>query len=498
MGVQPASPADDHQCAWRQQAEELFAGLTAARSELEALRTASLEALRKHEHEIEALKRRLLGPKSEKMPTPASELRKGKPPKDPAAAQKKRRDNAAAKARLEEQRVEHPVTPPEHCPKCGAGSSFGTVGTGKETIEYEYEPGRFIRRVHVQEVKACKCGQCIVTAEAPSRVFDKCRYGPRFLAHLVVAKCDDSLPIYRLEKQFKRLDIPMARSTMNELFHRVAELLSPLHQRMLMRIATMKVVLADETSIKVHNRKKRGYVWTFQGETLIAYRFSPDRSGATPLAVLGGTSGTLVVDAYTGYNKVTDVDGRDRAGCLSHARRKFFDAKKSAPDEALEAMRQILEIYRVEHDATEQDIVRTPTHHAMRKLRSRPLMESFRAWLEEQKPRHVPKGPMGRAIGYALNNWEALTRFLDDVDIPIDNNASERALRIVALGRKNFLFVGHETAGDNLAALYSIIASCEANGLNPETYIAEMLLRIQHHPAGDIDALLPDRWKASG
>ena len=130
----------------------------------------------------------------------------------------------------------------------------------------------------------------------------------------------------------------------------------------------------------------------------------------------------------------------------------------------------------------------------MRQARSRPILEEMKSWMEEQQPLFPPKGPMGKAIAYALNNWQALTRFLEDVNIPVDNNASERALRVIALGRKNFLFFGHEQAGENIAGLYTLVASCEAVGVNPLEYLADVLLRIQTHPADRIDELLPHRW----
>lgn len=393
------------------------------------------------------------------------------------------------------ERVEHQVPEDQQtCPHCGS-SELNPLGTGRETVTFDYVPGYFIRRMHVQQTLACSCGQHVVTAEPPPKVFDKSRYEPGFMAHLVVAKCGDSMPIYRLEKQYKRLGIPMARSTMTDLFHRAAELLAPLHVRMLERIAASDVVLADETPIKVQKRKKKGYMWAFLGDDLVAYRFSPDRSGRTPLEVLGGETGTLVVDAYSGYNAVTDVDGWDRAACLAHVRRKFFEALTTAP-EAQRALDLILEVYRVEHDATALGIARTNKHLEMRKERSAPVMRRLHGWLAEQQGLHPPKSPIGLAIAHAQGNWKRLNRFLEDARVPVDNNGSERALRPVALGRKNFLFVGHDRAGDNVATLYSLVASCERHEVNPVEYLTDVLMRIQFHPASQIDDLLPNRWTA--
>ncbi|HEY0363908.1 MAG TPA: IS66 family transposase [Solirubrobacteraceae bacterium] len=174
-------------------------------------------------------------------------------------------------------------------------------------------------------------------------------YGPGFLAHIAVTKCADAIPLHRLAKQYQRLDIPMSRSTLTDLFHATAEKLAPISQRMLQLVRGSEIVQADETSLVMQKPFRRGFVWTFLTDEIIAYRFAPDRSGETPLAVLGGTQGTLVVDAYTGYNRVTDVDGRSRSSCLAHVRRRFFEALTSHPTQARQALDLILDIYRVEH-----------------------------------------------------------------------------------------------------------------------------------------------------
>lgn len=293
----------------------------------------------------------------------------------------------------------------------------------------------------------------------------------------------------------------MSRSTLTDLFHLAAEVLSPVSVRLLQHIARAEVVWADETPVRVLDVKKTsvGYLWTFltwneKGEWLIGYRFSMGRAGKTPKEVLGGTTGRLVVDAYTGYNPVTVPKGRVRVGCWAHVRRKFFDALSKTP-EAQTALDSILALYRVEHEALQAGVVRTLAHRALRQNKSRPVLEALHTWLTQQQPLHLPKGPMGQAITYALNQWETLCRFVDDERLPLDNNRSEAALRKAALGRKNFLFVGHEAAGENLAGLYALVATCEANGINPETYLADVLLRVQTHPNSRLDELLPHEWK---
>ncbi|WP_158620058.1 IS66 family transposase [Corallococcus sicarius] len=292
-----------------------------------------------------------------------------------------------------------------------------------------------------------------------------------------------------------------ASSTLTDLFHQSASVLLPLSTHLLQVIAASEVVWADETPVHVLEVKKtkQGYLWTFltqtqQGEWLLGYRFSLGRVGTTPLDVLGGMRGALVVDAYTGYNAVTLPEGRVRVGCWAHVRRRFFDALPTAP-EAREALDFILALYRVEAEARDAGLVRTDAHRALRQQKSAPVLAALRAWLEEQAPRHLPKGPLGQALSYARKQWDALTRSVSDARLPLDNNRSEAALRKAALGRKNFLFVGHEAAGENLAGLYALVATCEANGVNPEDYLADVLLRVQTHPNERIGELLPHEWK---
>lgn len=449
-------------------------------------------AVDKMRAELDALKRSVFGKKSEKMPSMQRETARAPSREE---TREKRAARAEMKAKLVTEDVEHKVsTQARICPACSRETK--PAGT-KESIEIEYVPGFFRRRRHVRETLSCSCGQYIVTADAPARVFDRTQYGPGFVAHLCVQKCADSIPLYRLEKQFGRLGIPISRSTMTDLFHRAGSALTPLVDRLEVRVREAELVLADETPHRMQTTTKKPYLWTFVAGNLVLYRFAADRSGHTPESVLGDSKGILLVDAYSGYNAVTTPERRERAGCLAHARRKFFDASTIAPD-ALFALEIIRDVYIVEREAKDAGVVGTDAHLAMRRARSAPLMQRFGQWLDEQAARHLPKGPMGAAIRYARDNWIELTRFLADPRIPPDNNRSEAALRVAALGRKNFLFVGHEEAGANLANIYSLVATCEANHVEPTAYLADVLMRLESHPAARIDELLPDRWSPAG
>jgi transposase len=466
------APSDEHDCTFRQESLRLAAELQVVKDRLAAL------------------ERQAFGKKSEKMPPMGREVRK-KRPADPEVAKQRRRDNAAAKLKLETEVVPVPVPDAARCcPACGK-DKLKPVGNGTPSVVYHYVAGHFRRRIHQRETLACSCGDYIVTAPCPDKVFDRSPYAPSFVAHLVVAKCDDGIPLYRLEKQYARTGIPIARSTMTDLFHRAAELLAPLSRRILARIGRSPIVFADETTLKMQTSSKKAYVWVFLTDKLVGFDFSPSRSGDTPARTLGDSTGELVVDQYTGYNQVTLPGRRHRAGCLAHARRKIFEAKELP--EAVAALDLIRDIYLVEHDARAAGCEGTDEHLAMRIERSRPLMARLLAWARRQRRVHVPKSPMGKAAGYLVRNHKALTRFLHVAALPPDNNRSEAALRRVALGRKNYLFVGHEDAGKNIAGLFSLIASCDANGVNPIAYLTDVLTRISDET--DVDALLPDRWR---
>jgi len=438
--------------------------------------------------QLEALTRAVFGKKSEKMPPMTREVAT---PPSRASTTSKRADRAEAKEKFVTEEIQHKVEPEARtCPACSREAK--PAGT-KDSVVLEWVPGYFRRQRHVRETLACSCGDYIVTAEAPARVFDRSQYGPGFVAHLVVQKCADSIPLYRIEKQFEHAGIPVSRSTMTDLFHRAGRLVEPLVKRVAAIVKASDLVLADETTHRMQSSDKRPYLWTFVAGKFVLYRFALDRSGATPEAVLGDSTGILLVDAYTGYNAVTTPERRERAGCLAHARRKFFDASTLSPD-ATTALEFIRAVYVVERQAADAHLAGTDAHLKMRETASSPIMEKFGVWLSEQSSRHLPQGPMGKAIRYALDNWTELTRFLEDPKIPPDNNRSEAALRVAALGRKHFLFVGHKEAGDNLANLYTLVGTCIAHGIEPTAYLADVLMRIPTHPAAQIDELLPHRW----
>lgn len=468
---------------------------------LVGLVTELLGQLEKHTHEIEQLKKALYGKRSERSKLPPV---KTAPPATREQIQATRRARAEAKTQTPTLRIDHKVPDAlRRCTSCGR-TDLAPMGPGKTTHVLEFVPAKFVRHEHVQEVLRCRCGGCIVTAPGAPKVIEKGQYGASFLAHIAVAKCADHLPIYRLEKELARKGIPVARSTMNELLHRASALLAPVWTRLLDVIRARDVVLADETRLRIlkdaSGKPKTGFVWTFgaadtNGNYDVAYQFAASRSGSTPKAILEGTRGVLLVDGYSGYNDVEKVSSRRRAACFAHVRRYFFESLKTAPA-AQEALDLIGDIYSVEREAKESRLCENAKLE-FRKLRAGPIRARFKEWLDAERTKHPPKSPLGVAIRYALGQWKELGVFLEDARVPLDNNASERALRRIALGRKNYLFVGDVDSGKSLAGLYSLVATCESRGINPFDYLTDVLGRVQDHPANAIDALLPGAWAAA-
>lgn len=480
--------------------DQIIAQLTATVSEM----SSSIERLTA---EVSELKRMLFGQsrerlQREKLPPLARAMQDRQPPDEAQklarrlATKEKRALRALAKKALPTEDVIHPI---DACPHC-ASAELKDIGSSEISEEIDLVPAHFVRRRHIRPKKKCQACERIVCAPAPARVTDGALWGPRLHAHVAVAKCADALPFYRLAKRFQRDGIPIERSTLDRLFHRDAELLAPIAARILALAVQSERVNADETPVFVQapDRCKRGYMWTFLSDKNIAFVFSPNRSGETPKRVLAGTTGFLQVDQYTGYNAVCVPKGRQRVGCLSHSRRKFFRALDSAPEDAACALDHVLALYEVEYEAARRGILGTDEHLALRRAITAERFDAFIAWVNEKKATYPPKSPMGMALRYAHKTLVSLqAAVLADPRVRLDNNLAENALRLIALGRKNFLFVGDDEAGHNLAALQTVVSTCIANDVNPEAYIADVLMRLGNTPSSRIDELLPASWSTA-
>lgn len=468
--------------------------------------------------QVATFQRMLFGKRSEKLPPIESEVRRvvdaeeltveGKPmPSEPEQRKHERRRVARKKsepARRKKRALrknlpvvhERVEVDPAQLPSSYVLDDFRTLGEGERVQRVEHVREHLVVVEYELPTLASNDGEHIVKAQVPAGVIEGGHYGAGVYAHVITSKCDDSQPLYRIERMMQRAGCPIARSTLCSFFHRAAELLMPIYWRLLEFAQDDPYLHADETRLPVQAPKQclQGWIWGLLSRRAIVYAFDTSRKGRVAQRLLGNTEGFLVIDGYAGYNAVADEEtGRMRVGCWGHARRKFFEALRSVP-EARHVLDFIVELYRIEHRAAEQNILGTEAHLALRDCESRPLARDLEAWLDEHAEQYPPKGNMGKAVTYAINQRTALSRFLEDPKLPLDNNYAERGLRIFALGRKNFLFAGHVEGAQNLAVHQSIVGTCRLHGVNPYEYFKDVLIRIQTHPASRIDELMPWNW----
>jgi len=386
------------------------------------------------------------------------------------------------------------------CPDCGGALSK----LGEDVSEMlEYVPASFFVVRHVRPKLSCTKCDHIVQAAAPTRPIERGVAGPGLLAHVLVSKYADHLPLYRQSEIYARHGVELERSTLADWVGGTSELLDPLVETLRRYVMAAGKVHADDTPVPVlapgNGKTKTGRLWTYvrddrpAGDTAapaVWFAYSPDRKGEHPEQHLRQFRGALQADAYAGFNQLYKEDGRiQEVACWAHVRRKFYDLQEAhASPIASEALERIAALY-----AIEKEIRGRPPdeRQQVRTARARPLLQSLRDWFEVSLTKLSRKSDTTAAIRYALGLWEALTRYCDDGRLEIDNNAAERALRVVALGRKNYLFAGSDTGGERAASIYSLIGSAKLNGLDPEAYLRELLSRIADHPITRIEELLP-------
>jgi transposase len=387
----------------------------------------------------------------------------------------------------------------DHCPECGG--ELRQLGEDISEI-LEYVPARFKVIRHVRPKLSCRKCDVIVQAAAPSRPIERGLAGPGLLAHVLVSKYADHQPLYRQAEMYAREGVELERSTLADWVGRSTELLAPLNDALRQYVMSASKLHADDTPVPVlapgTGKTKLGRLWTYvrddrpAGDSAAAavwFAYSPDRKGEHPHRHLASFAGTLQADAYAGFNRLYDSGRIREAACWAHVRRKFFDLHQAhASPIASEAIQRIGQLYAIESEIRGRS---AEQRQQARHTRARPLLIALQGWFKTTLTRVSRKSEIAAAIGYTLARWPALVCYCDDGRIEIDNNAAERALRAVALGRKNYLFAGSDRGGDRAAAIYSLLGSAKLNALDPEAYLSYVLARIADHPVNRVAELLP-------
>jgi transposase len=490
---------------------------------LKAIICTQQEQLLSREHEIEHLKlllaqlRRLrFGRKSEKLDQRIEQLelkleelecRKA----EQAVQAETQVPSSAAAASPKAKPVRRPL--PEHlpretrtyapqqesCPQCGGELRH----LGEDVSEMlEYVPARFKVIRHVRPKLSCTGCDRIVQAPAPSRPIARGLAGPALLAHVLVSKYANHLPLYRQVEIYAREGIELERSTLADWVGGTSHLLEPLVEAVRRHVMATGKLHADDTPVPVlapgQGKTKTGRLWTYvrddrpandSSPPAVWFCYSPDRKGEHPKVHLRNFAGFLQADGYAGFHHLYQEGRIQEAACWAHVRRKFYDIHVAhASPLAAEALQRIAALY-----AVESDIRGKPPEERRegRHQRSIPLLASLRAWLEQTLPSLSRKSETAAAIRYTLSRWTALLRYCTDGRLEIDNNAAERALRAVALGRKNYLFAGSDAGGERAANLYTLIGTAKLNAIDPEAYLRHILTHIADHPINRIDQLLP-------
>jgi transposase len=502
----------------------------------------SMSSLRREkeqiEHRLQQLLRARFGQKAEKI-DPAqmalfaqqilTELQKTEPPpQEPAGEPPAPRPGHGRKKlprHLPRKTVEIDVPPEDRKCKC-CGQEMTRIG--QETREQiEFFPASLYVLETVRPKYACKhCPDgTVVTADQPRQPIEKGLPGPGMLAHVAVSKFCDHIPLNRQSGMFARQGLDLAPSTLGGWMGSAAKLTESLVDVMIERVLTSAVIQTDDTPVPVLDKNldstRKGRLWIYRGDDLnpyTVYDYTPSRARDGPAEFLGKFQGYLQADAYGGYDGIylASEDKVIEVLCWAHARRKHFDAQDSDLARATIALAYIRRLYQVEREAKEffqrqeHDQAARPLSAIRLELRQRdslPVLEAFEAWMRQQAcgvaddgsplPAGpvLPKSPLGMAINYCLGNWKALTRYASDGKLEIDNNASERDLRPVAIGRNNYTFFGSDNGGRTAAVLYSLIASAKRHGLDPFVYLRDVLARISDHPSNKLHELLPDQWK---
>ena len=387
------------------------------------------------------------------------------------------------------------------CTTPGCGCSLKRIGEDVSE-KLDYTPGLFTVERHIRGKWACARCQILTQAPVPAQIIDKGIPTSGLLAQVLVAKYADHLPLYRQESIFARSGLAIARSTLGAWVGMCGVQLQPLVDALKEEILSHAVLHADETPVamlKPGNQKThRAYLWAyapgaFEALKAVVYDFCESRAGEHARTFLGAWKGALVCDDFSGY-KAGFANGITEAGCLAHSRRKFFDLHVSNKSQiAQQALKYISQLYDVEREVKNLTV---DERRQIRQTQSKPLADAMHQWMELQRTKITDGSATAKALDYSLRRWVAITRFLDDGQLPVDNNWIENQIRPIAIGRGNWLFAGSLRAGQRAAAVISLIQSAKLNGHDPYAYLKDVLNRLPMHKNSQIEELLPHRWQS--
>jgi transposase len=385
---------------------------------------------------------------------------------------------------------------------CECGQAFKRIGE-EVSEQLDCVPAQFFVLRHIRGKYACACCQTIQAAPMPAQMIDKGIPAPGLLAQVVVAKHDDHLPLYRQTEIYARSGVHIPRSTMAQWIGICGVRLTPLVEVLKEFILSHGVVHADETPVSLlapgRGKTKKAYVWVYRTTNFVSqravyYDFCKDRSGEHPRRVLADFGATLVSDDYAGYHAL-HRRGVSAALCWAHARRKLFEAHEFNGSEiAGQAVTLIGKLYEIEREARE---LAPDARQRLRQQRSKPIVDALHTWLVAKRQALAKADVTAKAIDYSLSNWTALAHFLGDGNVPIDNNAAENSVRPLAVGRRNWLFVGSQQAGERAGVVLSLIESAKLNGHDPWAYLKDVFERLPTLKNRDLAQLLPHNWRAS-
>jgi transposase len=393
---------------------------------------------------------------------------------------------------------------PDSAGKCmQCGGEMKTLGEDvAEQLEYVPASFRVIR--HMRPKFACVCCDHISQGPAPSRPIERGLAGPGLLAHVLISKFADHIPLYRQSVMYAREGVELDRSLLAKWVGHAATLLQPLVETLRRHVMSATKLHADDTPVPVlapgNGKTKTGRLWVYLRDDrasadktppAVWFAYTPDRKGIHPQQHLESFNGTLQADAYGGYRAIYETGRVTEAACWAHARRQFYELHAARPNALnTEALERIGVLYRIEETIQGKP---PDDRRAHRQEHARPLLDRFHAWLTTTLETLSRKSDTSQAILYALNRWEALTRYCDDGQLEIDNLPVERALRGVAIGRRNYLFAGADSGGERAAAIYSLVGTAKLNGIDPEAYLRYVLARIADHAINRVEELLP--WR---